>query len=275
MKTDCVCTPEKVDYIISYRESSADRKAALLYVTSWVLNAFPEINIIVVEQDNRQKLVKDELPGCQLIFIFNEGLFNRSWSNNVGAVHGARPFLVFADCDIFLKKQAYQACFDALGVFDAVDPKKSYITNVDLSAAYLLPSKQVKKQRVPDYKIKNKRFGNTFAGGIFFIRRQSLIDIGLWDETFEGWGGEDNVMEHVIRLFLRQCRLQLEVFHIDHLRTVLDTKSQPQYQLNSERCRAICGEHGPAMLVYIEDKKQAVWGATDKYRDQNAHICAS
>ncbi|WP_281557579.1 galactosyltransferase-related protein [Thalassomonas sp. RHCl1] len=296
MKDNCICNPEQIDYIISYRESSVDRRKALFYVVSRLHQTFDKLNIIIVEQDDSPKLTADDLPYCQLIFVFNAGLFNRGWSNNVGVNASMRPFVAFADCDIFLTKQSYQSCFDALQVFDAVDPKKSYITNVDLAmpTTDLAEDKKIVQadmsQVSATYTIKNRRYGNTFAGGIFFIRRQSLQALGFWDENFEGWGGEDNAMEHVIRLFLRQCRLQLEVFHIDHSRSWLDTRAQPGYQSNSQRCRAICAIHGQALLEYLKEKKQCIPGAIDKYRvskpeqnaqaknkhrDEDAYICSS
>ena len=292
MKDNCVCTPNKVDYIISYRESSVDRKKSLLFVVQRLHQAFPEINIIIVEQDSQRRLVANELPYCQLIFVFNAGLFNRGWSNNVAVQASCRPYVVFADCDIFLEKNAYESCFSALQIFDAVDPKKSYITNVSLCPQLPKPFCEANAKQyfpplssslaLPDtsainsgYTMKNRRYGNTFAGGIFCIRRQSLLALGMWDEHFEGWGGEDNVMDHVIRLFLRQCRLQLEVLHIDHSRTHLDTRSQPAYQANRERCQQICSVHGPALLDYIREKRLSEPGAVNKYRDSHAYLCSS
>ena len=290
MKDNCICAPELLDYIISYRESSPDRRKALMYVVSYLRQMFDRLNIIVVEQDTSPKLKAADLPHCQLIFVYNAGLFNRGWSNNVGVNATRRPFIAFADCDIFLKKESYLNCFDALQFFDAVDPKKSYITNVGLPPDAICPHKSINhqekdSQEVPSenlsgYRIKNRRYGNTFAGGIFFIRRQSLLALGLWDENFEGWGGEDNAMEHVIRLFLRQCRLQLEVFHIDHSRTRFDTREQPAYQANSRRCQEICAIHGTALLAYLKEKNKTISGAVDKYqnsehREADAYLCSS
>ncbi|MFT4927142.1 MAG: hypothetical protein ACI8WB_003248 [Phenylobacterium sp.] len=261
--TVTTATPDQVDYIISYRESSPDRKKALYYVTRLIHQAFPQLNIVVVEQDNSKKLIDSELPWCQVIFTYNDGLFNRGWSNNVGVNHSHRPFIVFADGDIFLDKADYQHCFDSLQVFDAVDPKKFYINNVDL---------QPQTAESPDYQFKDKRYGNTFAGGIFLIRRQSLLDIGMWDEAFEGWGGEDNAMEHVIRLYLRQCRLQLEVYHIDHQRSVFDSKAQPHYLANQARSNTICSVHGLPLLDYVEEKKRSKLGAMDKYQQDDQQL---
>ena len=117
-----------------------------------------------------------------------------------------------------------------------------------------------------DYQTKNIRYGNTFAGGIFLIRRESFLSIGMWDEDFEGWGGEDNVMEHVIRSYLRHCRLQLEVFHVNHQRTAHDGKEQPQYLHNSELSRHICSLHGERLQRYMENKKKQIAACKDKYR---------
>lgn len=245
---------DNVDYIISYRESTPDRKRALHFVANWLHRAFPRMNIVVVEQDSRPRLDIGELPFCRRLFIPNPGLFNRGWSNNVGAAATANPYLVFADVDVFMAASDYSRCFYYLQDFEAVDPKKYYLWNVG--------------DVTPDglhYRRKSLRYGNTFAGGIFLIRRDSFLSLGMWDEEFEGWGGEDNVMEHVIRAYLKHCRLQLDVFHIDHRRTAFDGRRQPRYLSNSKRSRHICSLHGEPLLRYVEDKKKRSRGCRNKY----------
>ena len=248
--------PSLIDYIITYRGSSADRKAALRFVVKTLQDMFVELNIVIVEQDNEPQLVPSQWPGCEIIFVHNNGLFNRGWANNVGARHSKRPFIVFADCDVFMVKQDYLQAFGALNQFEAVDPKCHFLTNIVLPASIEAVAK-----------IKNKRYGNTFAGAIFMIRREALLKVGYWDEKFEGWGGEDNVMAHVIWLILSHCRLQLTVFHIDHSRSIFDTKAQPNYQANFNRSQQICAEHGSAIFEYIANKTAQPIGVADKYRE--------
>ena len=248
--------PEQIDYIISYRESAPDRKIALHFVTAWLHKTFPDMNVVIVEQDTSPKLKDSELPNCQRIFIYNPGLFNRGWSCNVGASATNKPYLIFGDADIFMPKSAYLECFHYLQEFEAVDPKKNYVYNVNNIALDPL-----------SYQSKNIRYGNTFAGGIFLIRRQSFLSLGMWDEDFEGWGGEDNVMEHVIRSYLRHCRLQLDVFHINHHRTADDGNKQPQYLYNSKLSRLICSLHGERLQKYMENKKKRNPASKYKYRN--------
>lgn len=218
------------------------------------------MNIVIVEQDTQPKLDLSNLPYCKHIFIYNPGLFNRGWSCNVGARATENRYLIFGDADVFMSKPAYTECFRYLQDFEAVDPKKNYLWNVDNIEIESL-----------QYQIKSIRYGNTFGGGIFLIQRESFMSLEMWDEDFEGWGGEDNVMQHVIQSYLRHCRLQLDdIFHIDHLRTFLDGKEQPSYIRNSERSNYICSLHGERLLSYMEYKKKHSLGCKNKYVTGNS-----
>lgn len=245
-----------VDYVITYRQSTPDRENALHFVAAWIHNAFPDLNIIIVEQDSHQKLGTSELSYCQHKFIYNPGLFNRGWAFNVGATLTERPYLIFGDADIFMQKSAYLESFHYLREFQAVDPKKNYVWNVS--------DIRFNPLRYDKSKI---RYGNTFAGGVFFISRACFLSIGMWDEDFEGWGGEDNVMEHIIRCYLRQCRLQLDVLHINHQRLVLDGKGQPHYEQNSKLSKHICSLHGERLQSYMERKKLRLSGSKSRYNN--------
>ena len=64
---------------------------------------FPEITVIVVEQDVESKLDIKLLPNCKSIFIYNPNLFNRSWAFNVAAMNSDKELLVFSDSRKIMK----------------------------------------------------------------------------------------------------------------------------------------------------------------------------
>ena len=250
----------QVDYIISYRESTPDRRKTLLFVTRWLHRAFPQLNITIVEQDTQPKLETSVPEYCHYLFLYNPGLFNRGWSNNVGGAATANPYLIFGDADVFMDKSAYLQSFEYLQDFEAVDPKKNYVWGVD--------DVDVESLGFSNHAI---RYGNTFGGGIFLIQRKAYESIGTWDETFERWGGEDNVMEHIIRSYLRHCRLHLDVYHISHERTIFDGRQQPHYQSNSEHSQFICSLHGERLINYMNDKKSQPKACVGKYAHAAPH----
>ena len=77
-------------YIIPYRKSSSDREYALNFTINYLNKHFPDVEIIVVEQDNEPQ--EHNLTGnYRLEFTYNPGLFNRSWGMNCGGEASERP----------------------------------------------------------------------------------------------------------------------------------------------------------------------------------------
>lgn len=249
----------KLDYIIGFRASHPDRVDALQFVIACVQKTLPAAHIVVVEQDAQPVLDPAEFPGCEVIFVRNDQLYNRGWGFNIGANAGSRPQLLFADADVFLTHDGYRKALQQIEIFEAVDPKRFYLWNVH-------------QQNPTDltYYIEGPRYGNTMAGGIFLVQRRVFMEVGMWDERFEGWGGEDNAMEHVIRSYLSFCRLQVDAFHIRHARAAVDGRAQPNYAANRNLSDTICSLHGERLHSYMIEKGAHPKGLHDKYARLNA-----
>lgn len=246
---------DDISYIICYRESSAERRQALQFVLKRLRASFPSIELLIVEQDAEQKLELDDGLNVRHLFIYNSGLFNRSWAFNCAAKHTEKGILVFADVDIFLEKDGYLKCFEATEHFEAITPNKVEISNVAIS------------DNTDDaVQLINKRELYSFAGGMLVVTRDAFDKIGGWDERFEGWGGEDDAMSHVIYTHLRSTTLHIPFFHIDHPREFVNGNNQPQYAKNKALVEEILTRNGPAFHRYLDQLKSTESGDIEKYK---------
>ncbi len=247
-----------VSYIIGFREANTERKAALIFVLKKLRNYFPDLEILVVEQDNKPKLTLDKSLNVKKIFIRNDRLYNRCWAFNVGVNNTEKNIFVFADSDIFLEKKDYLECFQTVAEFEAVTPNMSEAINIRISNPATL-----------DYEILHKRELFTFAGGILLLTKNGFGKIGGWDERFEGWGAEDEAISHVIFETLTSKSFSFPLYHIDHPRTELDGKQQEKYLENRNMAKEILSMSGPSIKNYIQRLKNIPHGIPEKYFNEN------
>jgi|SRR5271165_6314909 len=191
-----------LSYLITYREAgSEERRANLLAVLSW-LGQWPEIEIVVVEQDAVPRLDAPLVSGGGVVrFAYNPGPFNKAWGLNVAVGFARGSVLAIGDADVIAPHTfaaAVESCRDVAAV-------KPYRTIVDLTPeesfrvrggewgfdpprpAHALPNREGQGEYV------------VFAGGLFLVQREWLIRLGGFDERFRGWGGEDDAMTQKLR----------------------------------------------------------------------------
>ena len=245
---------QDISYIICFRDSNQERRDALLFKLAWMWKCFPEITVIVVEQDVESKLDIKLFPNCESIFIYNPNLFNRSWAFNVAAMNSDKELLVFSDSDIFLSKEDYEKCFSSCNKFDFCKPNLALIHNVRITSYEDLT-----------FEIVNERKLFTIAGGLIFMRREALLRIGGWDERFEGWGGEDAAMSKLIINRLKFSILDLDTYHIDHDRS--QAKKDKTFLYNWNLAQEIGTYEGPSINNYIERLQDTNLGDPTKYLD--------
>ena len=244
-----------ISYIICYREANIERKQALHFVLRRVREYFPHIEILVIEQDTEPKLVLDEGLNVRYQFLYNAGPFNRSWAFNCATKDTEKNIFVFADADIFLDREGYLQCFDATEKFEAITPNMEEILNVTIDEDADHP-----------IQVLNVRQLNSFAGGMLIMTRKAFDKIGGWDERFEGWGGEDNAMSHVIYNRLRSKRESLPNYHINHPPAILYGENQAGYERNRALAEEILTRYGAAFDRYIEQLKLSDLGNSRKYQ---------
>ena len=245
---------DTISYIIGFRQSNAERKVALVFVLKKLRQFFPNLEIIVVEQDSSPILSLPDHLNIQHIFIPNGGLYNRCWAFNVGVQHSQKSAFAFADADIFLTKEDYLTCFDALRYFEAVTPNRTEAINVHILG-----------KNGDNYEALDIRPLFTFAGGLVLLTKEAFLKIGGWDERFEGWGCEDEAISHVLYDTLKTQTLYLPLYHIDHPRNSADGNEQAHYLENRHLMEEILSMDSHSLLRYIDFLKKYASGNPNKY----------
>jgi hypothetical protein len=259
-----------LSYLITYRESgSSDRRENLLAVLRW-LGQWPEIEVIVVEQDAFPRLDPPlEYGGSVARFAYHPGPFNKAWGLNL-AVHFAHaPVLAIGDADVIAPK-TFAAAVDRCRSVAAVKP---YRTIVDLTPEEtarvrggewdLLPPRPA--DALPNREEQGEHV--VFAGGLFLIQRECLLRLGGFDERFLGWGGEDDAMTQKLNR-ARVPTAEIDgppAIHLWHPRPPEMTFGHPHYAANRRLLDAY-GAYSDAELTRLCEVQRQLMGHLHKYR---------
>jgi hypothetical protein len=139
------------------------------------------------------------------ITVFSESTaenFNRSRAFNMGAMHAQssrQSHYIFADADVLIDDEAIAQISEKL----AQDPWTSvnpYERIMDLSESRVLEleARQMQKQVWQNWQEDDEhvvpRLGVNHAGGVFAMSHEMFTLTGGWDESYIGWGKEDEGM---------------------------------------------------------------------------------
>ena len=205
------------------------RLGNLQTVLLW-LRRFPELAVIVVEQDRTPTLnVPEALPylqGVNYQFVYNPGAFNKSWGLNVGARCANTDVIGFADADVICGDivESLAACRERVVAVNChrrvIDLTESQSALVRAGNYDFVPNahQALAREKQQEHLV--------FCGGNFFIRRQAFLELGLWDERFLGWGGEDDAMSYKLQ------RARVSAMEFD---------SRPAIHLHHERAAPTVG----------------------------------
>jgi hypothetical protein len=188
-----------VSYIMQYRERSVvrDRTRNLFQVISHLRKISKEIEILVLHQDyniDEEASVFLEENKCRYVLLKNPGLFNRSWGFNCSVELTSRNKLVFADNDMIIDKPVLIESIKLLEGYSAVRPYNGF--SIDLTE-----QETIEYIKTSQHASGSMRNINNFSGGVVMFNREDFINIGMFDERFEGWGGEDDEMSIHLKRF--------------------------------------------------------------------------
>ena len=148
------------------------------------------IEIILVEQSWERLLGEEDMAGVKYIHARSTSVdmpFNKSWAMNVGARHALAETLVFHDGDIVAPK-AYASSVNALlsrGYEVARVPRLVFYPDraqfETLQASHAL-------ERISSV----SEVRENCRGISLVMKKKSYWEIGGHDESFYGWGGEDD-----------------------------------------------------------------------------------
>lgn len=258
----------QISYIIPYRKSSLDREYALNFTINYINKHFPEIEVLVVEQDKEPQVLN--LKGnFRLLFTYNPGLFNRSWGMNCGAEASCRPYVAFADNDVFMTPDDYRTFFERIlePEIDVVVPAGITINNTEYKRVKNV--KFIEGDGFGFVDVLDERDKWTFSMMLTLFKKEKLKNCGYWFEEFQGWGAEDNAMDELITKCLNYEVLNLQLYHIDHARSALDGNMQPNYVLNNKILHQIKAYFNIDAELYL--KKRHIYNKINGIADVNKY----
>jgi glycosyltransferase involved in cell wall biosynthesis len=200
-------------YIIGYRHR-IDRVQNLKRVLEW-LTGFGGIEIIIVEQDKKQKMLDMPLKGVKYVFTKSTLPYNRSWAFNVGLKYASSQVIAFGDSDLIMDPHEMINSLRLLDKFDCVSPYKSVLDLTPQESN--LPIEHLKGIARPGRGETDNQKIN-LCGGIVLYKKESIFKIGGWSEEFIGWGGEDNFQEFKTKKMLTWHEEPNKCYHLYHER---------------------------------------------------------
>jgi hypothetical protein len=187
----------EIDFIFPYRRDSEEREKNILTILNYYRRHFPDNRFIISEQG----LEKSNFQQFGThIFERKDLPHNQSKCINSGVIESDKRIICVVDSDVILINHycIYMAARDIyLGECEYVIP---YTECVDL----------------PDFDFR-RPWGRLCIGGIFIIDREKFISMGMNDESFEGWGREDDARhEKLIGSGVEFRRYNGNIVHLWH-----------------------------------------------------------
>ncbi len=269
----------QASYIITYRADDAGyRRHNLETVLTWLstLALRDELQVILVEQAATPSLNAAEDPlleRVELLHVYSEQAFNKSWGFNIGARLARTPWLIFADADMILPG-GLDETLDVLA--RGVDVVKPYSRMIDLDAAQtealdegVLPQAALSGEQASG----RAHIGEhvVLAGGVFAIQAARFGQIGGFDERFLGWGGEDDAMTLKIqRTRPSVVALDAPALHLYHPRDQAALMNHPQYAQNKALLSCYRDLPESPLFRMFEIQKQFA-GNIHKYSPASSH----
>ncbi len=212
----------KLTVVIPYRKSPNPDREQNLDITLKYLKEIGITNVIISEHStvsNRDSLVneyKDLFKSFKVIHTPSpEGeAFNLSKALNRGIIRADTPYVATSDLDCITKKKNVDTCLALLERgYDVVHPFNRRITDI--------VDKEKFKEGYDFNLVKSpEQRRRTADGGIVFWNKQSLVFIGMLNEYFLGWGGEDNEVMHRAKICgLKHYRIDDTLYHLYHHRS--------------------------------------------------------
>lgn len=243
-----------VSFVIGHR--GLERLPHLLSVLSSIAaQSGAEVECVLVEQSVEPRIA-ERIPDWvrYLHTPTPDGMpYSRAWAFNVGAREARGGLLVFHDNDMIMPRR-YAA--ELLGVrrrgFEVINLKRFVFYLGEHETAQVLEGKAI--DGPPERVVQNLEGGGSVA-----VDRAAFFEIGGFDESFVGWGGEDNEFweRSAVRVVWPWGYVPLA--HLHHAEqpekgrrdrrtaTLLDERSRipPEVRIRELAARAFGRAHGP------------------------------
>ena len=234
----------KLTFIIPYRRSDDERREENLDITLRYLSDIGISNMIISEHSDvsYKKFLQDKyghlFDSFTVIWNNSKGkLFNLAIAINKGVMETTTPYFAMSDSDCITKKENINKAIALLdNGFDVIHPFNRSVTDI-------VDKEKFEEEYDFETVMSPEQVRPWADGGIVIWNKFSFISMGMKNEFFEGWGGEDN--ETIVRsnlLQINQYRIDDTLYHLYHerIQTRTDTNKEQLRQMkeieNKERC---------------------------------------
>ncbi|MFA0847570.1 MAG: galactosyltransferase-related protein [Methanobacterium formicicum] len=217
----------KLTVIVPYRKTDDPEREENVDITLGYLSKIGIKNLIISEHSDKtssnffEEKYGHLFASFRVIFSRSDGsLFNKAHAINKGVMVSKTPYFAIVDIDCLTEKKNVDMALYLLDKgFEVVHPFNRIIKDI-------VDKKSFKKEF--DFKKVNSppQYRDWADGGIVFWNENAFIDIGMKNEYFSGWGGEDN--EILIRANLcklKQIRIDDALYHLHHDRPQIRTQN--------------------------------------------------
>ncbi|GAA1965077.1 glycosyltransferase [Kitasatospora viridis] len=184
------------------------------------------VHVTVVEADAvpRSRELLDSMAD-EYLFARKDGLFNKSWTVNVGVVATARPAPVVCvlDADILVERDFVERNLRRLreGAHGAHLPFRWSLSLDEASTRRAIARRtRAGAAEVPGSVLRGLLLREP-PGGCVWVRSAVFHAVGGFDERYEGWGGEDDDVVARLDRAAGVARFDDELLHLDHPRPAM------------------------------------------------------
>ncbi|MDP1712568.1 MAG: glycosyltransferase [Candidatus Nanopelagicaceae bacterium] len=204
----------KMSFVVPFR--GGDRISAVSAVVSSVrAQLYPQVEIVVVEEDATAHLQKEDLSPCQLLFCESpRGVhFSKARAFNMGVMRASSDFIILHDADMLTQMNYAQLADEQFKKFEAFHMGKEVV--------YF--SQDATNRICRSQKFDGVTCDSTvgyYEGGSLGCYKKKYEEVGGFYEAFVGFGVEDcEFFRRLKRLSKFNDERTIVLFHLWHGRT--------------------------------------------------------
>ena len=176
-----------ISVVIPVREIGR-QDAIRVVVNSMRSQLFPNIEIIVAEQDANNKLKVDQLEPCIYMLAkskYGQQPFTKAMAFNLGIANASYEGIILQDGDMICPSGYVQKIYDILRTHEGIHIGSRVLYMDEQSTRKIANYNKIDKEN------KCERVVTYFEGGSLACTKRAYFECGGFNEVFEGYGVED------------------------------------------------------------------------------------